>query len=290
MSNSSATAERIAATAASIADSASVARPRLVCSTVPVRLKTGRKLDRAAAIRFTSAVPAIVPDSFDTVLPSRKASRVASRLCRIAAIAAGRPNLATARAAASALRTSSTEGRVRKARLGAEHIAASVAEQERVSAAAPVFRLAQQKIEGERCDVVSDRIERAVGMLLKYFDVAVAGIAGLGLDGRRSAGNFLIGDAFGRTAEHAFDARIIPHRGAQRAGAKSRILCAAPANHHAANGSRAARRASTITNGGQGRGVKLGSKPDEMNLRRSGHRAVKHRGDHGCLCGRGGDP
>ena len=40
---------RMAATAASIAASASTARPRLVCSTVPVRLNSGRRPERSSA-------------------------------------------------------------------------------------------------------------------------------------------------------------------------------------------------------------------------------------------------
>jgi hypothetical protein len=57
-SNSSVTALRIAVTAAAIASSAIKARPRLVCSTVPVRLNTGRRLGCALACSRASA-PAI---------------------------------------------------------------------------------------------------------------------------------------------------------------------------------------------------------------------------------------
>ena len=53
------------ATAASTAASARSARPRLVCSTVPVRLKTGRKFDRASAASLASAVLAIASGPLD---------------------------------------------------------------------------------------------------------------------------------------------------------------------------------------------------------------------------------
>ena len=42
---------RMAATAASIAASASSARPRLVCSTVPVRLNNGRSVERSSVLK-----------------------------------------------------------------------------------------------------------------------------------------------------------------------------------------------------------------------------------------------
>ena len=56
------------------------ARPRLVCSTVPVRLKTGRKFDCASAASWASAVLAMSSGWLDLVLPMRNATRVASRI------------------------------------------------------------------------------------------------------------------------------------------------------------------------------------------------------------------
>jgi hypothetical protein len=69
--------ERIAATAASIAGSASVARPRLVCSTVPVRLKTGRKLDRCCGFeRVPSARRLSLVAAITVFRRARRAQRV----------------------------------------------------------------------------------------------------------------------------------------------------------------------------------------------------------------------
>ncbi len=106
MSYSSATADRIAATAASIADSASSARPRLVCSTVPVRLKTGRRLGRAS---ISSRAPALVSTASGPSAAARFARNSAST-SRTALTTAGRPKRSTRLAAGAARITSSTEG------------------------------------------------------------------------------------------------------------------------------------------------------------------------------------
>ena len=108
---------RIAVAAASTAASASTARPRLVCSTVPVRLNTARTLGRASSSRRPSASAAIASAAIPSPLPARAAARVRSSAPRMAATVADRPNRSTATAAAGVFSTSSTDGKRRNVSL-----------------------------------------------------------------------------------------------------------------------------------------------------------------------------
>ena len=105
------TAERIAATAASTACSARSARPRLVCSTVPVRLNTGRRLDWASRASRWNAAKANRPAS-PLASPALRAS---ASTARTAPTTAGRPNRSIAPAASCEHSTSSTDGSFRNA-------------------------------------------------------------------------------------------------------------------------------------------------------------------------------
>ncbi len=114
-SNSSATAfAHCGIAAASIAASASSARPRLVCSTVPVRLKTGRSDERSSASRIDSAVAAISPGPTETDAPPDSSTRAACRARRMASVAAFLPNRESRTLAVGASRTVATEGRPRR--------------------------------------------------------------------------------------------------------------------------------------------------------------------------------
>ena len=109
-SNSSDTALRIAATAASTASSAISARPRLVCSTVPVRLNTGRKFGCAAACSPVSALA--TASSTDNAMRAARAAPIAARTASATAV---RPKRSIASVPAAERITSSTEGSLRKA-------------------------------------------------------------------------------------------------------------------------------------------------------------------------------
>ncbi len=89
-SYSSAHGERAAATSASTASSGSGARPRLVCSTVPVRLNTGRSAGRACA-PAVAAIRSISSASSGTGAPSRAAARVSSSTRRTRSVTTCRP-------------------------------------------------------------------------------------------------------------------------------------------------------------------------------------------------------
>ena len=89
MSNSSATAERMASTAALMALSGSIARPRLACSTVPVRLNPRRRLGMCSHSSRPSARMAIM--SALLVAPPRIAWHAPAMVLRTAAIVASWP-------------------------------------------------------------------------------------------------------------------------------------------------------------------------------------------------------
>src|SRR6202035_296716 len=198
-SNSSATALRIATCAASIAASAHNARPRLVCSTVPVRLNTGRRLGRCPISSRVSAAAA----TWSKPLGAIPLARAAANVSRTAVTTAERPNREAASAATAVRSTSSTEGSLRNAAASNFAMRASITEQERIDGAAPVAVLAQQDIEPERRDVVGNGFELRIFLLLQKLHVAVAILAGLRLDRVRAAVELLISDALGGFAEHA---------------------------------------------------------------------------------------
>ena len=134
--------------------------------------------------------------------------------------------------------------------------------------------IAQQQIERERRDVVGDRIERRIVALMQYLHVAAAGFAGFGLDRCRSAGNLLIGNALGRAAQRAFDARVIPQRAAQRAGAEARGLRTTPADDHVTTPAALPQAGQAPSPTGTERfGVELRREPGEMHLE---HRSDEH--------------
>ena len=110
-SNSSASACRIAIMAAATASSARMARPRLVCRTVPVRLNTARTLGRDSASSFSTARAAMSCAPALATCPARNALRSLSRLSRTTATTEGCPKRFIAALARSVLSTSSTEGR-----------------------------------------------------------------------------------------------------------------------------------------------------------------------------------
>ena len=90
-SNSRATASRMAATAASIAASAKAARPRLVCSTVPVRLNNGRRVDRSSAPRRAKLWTAMSSAAGAKPPPALSAARASSNAARTACVETARP-------------------------------------------------------------------------------------------------------------------------------------------------------------------------------------------------------
>src|SRR5262245_51657628 len=99
--------------------------------------------------------------------------------------------------AASALRTSSTDGNPRNRRSASAVIAASsVTEQEGVNGAAPIAQVAQQQVQRQRRNVVGNRIQRGILLLLEDFYVAAAGVAGL-----RSNKTIALGAQFVRLTE-----------------------------------------------------------------------------------------
>src|ERR1700741_4514141 len=95
--------------------------------------------------------------------------------------AAERPKRATASTAASALRTSSTDGNPRNRRSASAVIAASsVTEQERVDRATPIARVAQEQVQRQRRNIVGDRIQHRFFVLMQDLHIPAAGLAGLG--------------------------------------------------------------------------------------------------------------
>ena len=113
-SNSNATGSRIAATAALIAASASTARPRLVCSTVPVRLNSGRSPERSSQSSRASASSAKWSAPVTTAVPSRSCARASANTARMASVEAARPKRCCSTMAADVLRTASTDGKSRR--------------------------------------------------------------------------------------------------------------------------------------------------------------------------------
>src|SRR5580704_14953006 len=241
-SNSSATALRIATCAAAIAASAHSARPRLVCSTVPVRLNTGRGFGRCAISSRVSAAVATCSEPPGAAPLARAAASVS----RTAVTTAERPNLDAASAATVVRNTSSTDGSLRNADDADFAMRASITEQERIDGAAPVAGLAQQDVEPERRDVVGDGFELRIFVLVQNLQVAVTAFAGLRLDRVRSALEFLIGDARRGFAKHAFYAHHVPLRRAQRAGAEPRAVGTLPAEDRRSYRRAAARRAEAV--------------------------------------------
>ena len=109
-SYSSAQGWRAASTIAAIASSGSVARPRLVCSTVPVRLNTGRRFGRqTVSMRASTAASSAV--SSGSGAPLRTASRVAASSVRTASVTTRRPCRAVCETSAGSASRRSTAGR-----------------------------------------------------------------------------------------------------------------------------------------------------------------------------------
>src|SRR5215468_9960714 len=90
--------------------------------------------------------------------PAFKAARVVSSAFRTAATVAGRPKRSTATRAASAFKTSSTEGRRRSAWVSCAIDRASIPDQEGVDAPPPQAGLPNQQVKTQRSDIVGDRI------------------------------------------------------------------------------------------------------------------------------------
>src|SRR5262249_60227690 len=86
----------------------------------------------------------------------------------------------------------------------------SVPDQERVEAAAPQPGLAHQQVQAKRRDIVGDRLERRILVLMQDLHVAAAGVAGLGLDRAGAAVDLLIAHALGGTPGRALDAYVVP--------------------------------------------------------------------------------
>src|SRR5580704_12841817 len=104
-SYSSVVGERMASTAAWMASSASCARPRLVCNTVPVRLKTRRCEGRTRSASRASHQRAQAASSATSASP-----RLASAQTRSASITSGRPARSINGANAGQLAMRSIEG------------------------------------------------------------------------------------------------------------------------------------------------------------------------------------
>ena len=111
-SNSSATGARMAATAASIASSGSSARPRLVCSTVPVRFRQGRSGSSLSSMAKALA-SAMAEGSTGIGLPFRISPRIVSTALRIASVVLIRPCIPTIVSPISVPNRRSTEGNLR---------------------------------------------------------------------------------------------------------------------------------------------------------------------------------
>ena len=79
MSHSRFIGQRSASTTACTATSGSRARPRLVCSTVPVRLNTGRRREAFAAPRRSPSRARIASGARSSAAPSRKLARKPER-------------------------------------------------------------------------------------------------------------------------------------------------------------------------------------------------------------------
>ncbi len=110
-SNSRFVGARIACATATIASSGSSARPRLVCSTVPVRLKTGFNSGVSRdSIRADSAAAIPASSTACTDLPRRRASRQSSSSARTSPVTKVRPCASNSTATAGSLSTRSTEG------------------------------------------------------------------------------------------------------------------------------------------------------------------------------------
>src|SRR5262245_54178718 len=135
--------------------------------------------------------------------------------------------------AGGARSTSSTEGSLRRLAVSVLTIAVpSVAEQEWVDAAATIAGVAHEQVESERGHVVGHRLQRGILVLVENLHVAAAVVAGLRLDGVATAVDPQVADALGGAAERAFDAHVVPQRGAQRAGAEPRTVRPEPADDH----------------------------------------------------------
>src|SRR5215468_3328979 len=92
--------------------------------------------------------------------PAFNAARVVSSAFRTAATVAGRPKRSTATRAASAFKTSSTEGRRRSASVSCAIDRASlIPDEEGVDAPPPQAGLPNQQVKTQRSDIVGDRIE-----------------------------------------------------------------------------------------------------------------------------------
>ena len=111
-SNSRLTGAVSAATTARTASAGSTARPRLVCSTVPVRLNTGRRRNRSLALSFVSKAGAIASSvsAERPSVPARAARRSSSRYARSTEVTCARPWRATRGASAGRCSSRSTDG------------------------------------------------------------------------------------------------------------------------------------------------------------------------------------
>ena len=158
----------MASSAAEIAPSGSRARPRLVWSTVPVRLNTGRKVGVSSCANVCMAATA-KPVASAGARPARVCSRASSSALRMALTVAACPKRARRR---QLQRLCAAPHAPRK--LGAGDRAMfvhgnprSIAKQEGVLAAPLPPTMRHQHVEPKRCNVIGKGIERVIVDLIE---------------------------------------------------------------------------------------------------------------------------
>ena len=72
-----------------------------------------------------------------------------------------------------------------------------------------------QEVERQGGNIVGDRIQRGILLLLEDFYVALAAVAGLRSNKSVALLNLAVCNALGRAAEGAFDADVVPNCAAQ---------------------------------------------------------------------------
>src|SRR5580698_2629892 len=116
---------------------------------------------------------------------------------------------------------------------------------------ATVIALAQEHVEGDRSDIVGDRLERRVLVFIKNLHVAAALVAGFGFYHAVAAVDLLIADAFCRTARETFDAHFVPKRRAMCADGVAHPFGALPTDDHRSDRPSATNRAKAHANRNQ---------------------------------------
>src|SRR6202451_111004 len=161
----------------------SSARPKLVCSTVPVRLNTTRKRERAASCKPASTLRAIVRglSASRSSSPRSACWRSAVSASRNAAVTSVREKRVSVGAKSVSFSNRSSDGiSAAVAAVSSDRTSIPVGlPQQRICAGAMIATLAEQQIEVQAGQIIGHRLDMRIFLLIKNFAITAALLTGL---------------------------------------------------------------------------------------------------------------